>query len=306
MNSLLLTLTALFILVLSALFAAPLFIDWNDYRPAFEEQATKLLGRKVKVDGEVHLVVLPAPELKFDDVKVANADGSLEKPFLEAKSLEARLNIAALFSGTVEAHQLAIVDPVLRLELNADGTGNWGDIGRPGVAAPFAPKSVLLDAVRVSGGTIKITKDGVRKFVFSNIDGEASAASLSGPYKVTADYDFEDRRQSLRFSTGTMNATGQFRLKAALRDPDRNTSYQIDGDVTGLGGKPAYDGTILMRVNNIEAAALDAAETEPESAAQPTEGGAGGGSGREWTGGYRVVHGVEGKAQGSAGPGRAA
>ena len=130
----------------------------------------------------------------------------------------------------------------------------------------------MLDAVRVSGGTIKITKDGVRKFVFSNIDGEASAASLSGPYKVTADYDFEDRRQSLRFSTGTMNATGQFRLKAALRDPDRNTSYQIDGDVTGLGGKPAYDGTILMRVNNIEAAALDdASETEPEAEAQPTE-----------------------------------
>ena len=31
MNSLLLTLTALFILVLSALFAAPLFIDWNDF-----------------------------------------------------------------------------------------------------------------------------------------------------------------------------------------------------------------------------------------------------------------------------------
>ncbi len=267
MNSLLLTLTALFILVLSALFAAPLFIDWNDYRPAFEEQATKLLGRKVKVDGEVHLVVLPSPELKFDDVKVANADGSLEKPFLEAKSLEARLNIGALFSGTVEAHQLTIVDPVLRLALNADGTGNWGDVGRPGVAVPFAPKNVLLDAVRVVRGTIEITKDGVRKFVFGNIDGEASAASLSGPYKVTAEYDFEGRRQNLRFSTGVMGAAGQFRLKAALRDPDRNTSYQIDGNVTGLGGRPTYDGTILMRVRNVAAATPAAPETEPE--AQP-------------------------------------
>ena len=269
MNSLLLTLTALFILVLSALFAAPLFIDWNDYRPAFEEQATKLLGRKVKVDGEVHLVVLPSPELKFDDVKVANADGSLEKPFLEAKSLEARLNIGALFSGTVEAHQLTIVDPVLRLELNADGTGNWGDVGRPGVAVPFAPKDVLLDAVRVVRGTIEITKDGVRKFVFGNIDGEASAASLSGPYKVSAEYDFEGRRQNVRFSTGVMGAAGQFRLKAALRDPDRNTSYQIDGNVTGLGGRPAYDGTILMRVTNVAAAAPAAPEATPEPEAQP-------------------------------------
>ena len=47
--------------MLSALFAAPLFIDWNDYRPVFETQATKLLGRQVKVGGNVHLVLLPAP-----------------------------------------------------------------------------------------------------------------------------------------------------------------------------------------------------------------------------------------------------
>ena len=40
MNSLLLTLTALLILVLSALFAAPHFIDWNDYRSVYETQAT--------------------------------------------------------------------------------------------------------------------------------------------------------------------------------------------------------------------------------------------------------------------------
>ena len=56
MNSFLLTLTALLILVLGALFAAPLFVDWNDYRPVFEPQATKLLGREVKVGGQVHLV----------------------------------------------------------------------------------------------------------------------------------------------------------------------------------------------------------------------------------------------------------
>jgi len=222
-NSLLLTLTALLILVLSALFAAPLFIDWNDYRPAFEAQATKLLGRQVKVDGAVHLKLLPAPELKFDDVKVANEDGSLERPFLEAKSLEARLNVGTLLTGAVEAHQLAIVDPTLRLELKADGSGNWSDTGQHGVergraSVPFVPKDVLLDSVRISGGTIEIVKDGVRKLVFTNIDGEASGASLSGPYKVSAAYDYGDSRQTIRFSTGGMDAEGKFRLKAALHE----------------------------------------------------------------------------------------
>ena len=265
MNSLLLTLTALLILVLSALFAAPLFIDWNDYRPAFEEQASKLLGREVKVGGEVHLIVLPAPQLKFDDISVANEDGSLEKPFIEAKSLEAKIDVGSLLTGAVEAHQLTIVDPTLRLELKAGGTGNWGDVGRPGVPVPFAPKDVLLDSVRVSGGTIEIVKDGVLKFVFNDIDGEASATSLSGPYKVSAEYDYEGRRQSIRFSTGAMDQTGQFRLKTALRDPDRSTTYQFDGAVTGLGATPAYDGTVLMRMTNLDALADAAVETEQDT-----------------------------------------
>jgi uncharacterized protein involved in outer membrane biogenesis len=175
-NSLLLSLTALLILVLSALFAAPLFIDWNDYRHVFETQATKLLGREVKVDGKVHLVLLPAPELKFDEVKVADETGRLELPFLEARSIEAWLNIGALLTGTFEARKIVIVDPILRLDVKADGTGNWRDVGRPGVALPFAPKEVMLDSVSVSGGRIEIAKEGIEQLILNDVGGELSAA----------------------------------------------------------------------------------------------------------------------------------
>ncbi len=87
MNSFLLALSALLILAISALFAAPLFIDWNEYRPVFEAKASELLGRAVKVEGPVHLVILPAPEFRFDTIKVADRAGSFEKPFLEARSV---------------------------------------------------------------------------------------------------------------------------------------------------------------------------------------------------------------------------
>jgi hypothetical protein len=236
-NSLLLTLTALLILVLSALFAAPLFIDWNDYRPAF--------------GGKVHLVLLPAPELRFDDVKVADEQGRLDQPFLEARSIEAWLNIGALLSGTVEARKIAIVDPILRLDVKADGTGNWSDVGRRGVALPFAPKDVLLDEVSVSGGRIEITKQGAPRLVLDDVSGSASAQSLSGPYKVSAAYSYDGRPQELRFSTSAPDAAGLFRIKSSLRDIDRNTSYVLDGGVTGLGATPTYDGTIIVRAANV-------------------------------------------------------
>jgi hypothetical protein len=265
-NSLLLTLTALLILVLSALFAAPLFIDWNDYRPVFEQQAAKLLGRDVKVGGKVHLVLLPAPELRFDDVKVADRHGRLDRPFLEAGSIEAWLNIGALLTGTIEARKIAIVDPVLRLDVNADGTGNWSDVGRRGVALPFAPKEVMLDEVSVSGGRIEITKQGAPRLTLEDVNGSASAQSLSGPYKVSAAYNYDGRPQELRFSTSAPDAEGLFRIKSSLRDLDRNTSYILDGGVSGLGATPIYDGTIVVRAASARG---EAPETEGDNPADP-------------------------------------
>ena len=66
-----------------------------------------------------------------------------------------------------------------------------------------------------------------------------------------------------------MDASGKFRLKAALRDPGRAATYQLDGGVTGLGGRPAYDGTILMRMTNpqtIVAGAPEEGAQDPETA----------------------------------------
>ena len=262
MNAFLLTLTAVLILALSALFAAPVFIDWNDYRPAFETQASKLLGREVKVGGEVHLVLLPAPELRFDAVKVADENGRFEEPLLEAKSIEAWLNVGALLSGVVEARKIAISEPVLRLALKPDGTGNWTDIGRPGETMPFAPKDVLLDEVSVSGGRIELARPGQPTLFVDELEGIASAASLSGPYKTAATYRYAGRPQELRFSTGASNAEGSFHLKSVLRDPDRGATYLLEGDVAGLNAKPAYSGAVIYRVAQALPPSAEGAEAE--------------------------------------------
>ncbi|HYB06138.1 MAG TPA: AsmA family protein, partial [Methyloceanibacter sp.] len=276
MNSFLLAFTAVLILVLSALFAAPLFIDWNDYRPVFENQASKLLGRDVKVGGKMHLVLLPAPELRFDSVKVAGEHGSFDQPLLEARSIEAWLNIGALMRGAIEARKIAISEPVLRLALRGDGTGNWSDVGRFGQALPFVAKEVLLDEVSVGGGRIEMNGPGLRPLVLEDVDGVGSAASLSGPYKVSATYSFAGRPQELRFSTSASDANGVFRLKSALRDPERNTTILLEGDVTGFRAKPSYDGAIIMRIatgllNGTEARAQARGQQAVDAPQQPDQ-----------------------------------
>ncbi len=148
----------------------------------------------------------------------------------------------------MEARKIAIADPVLRLVLNPDGTSSWADVGRSGEPLPFAPKDVMLDEVSVSGGRLEVIQPERAPFVIEAVDGVASAGSLSGPYKVSATYSFGGRPQEIRFSTSQSGADGLFKLKAALRDPDRSTTYLLDGDVTGLRDKPSYDGDVVMRI----------------------------------------------------------
>ena len=198
----------------------------------FETQATNLLGRQVKVGGKVHLVLLPSPELRFDDIKVADQEGRLDRPFLEARSLEAWLNIGALLSGTIEARKIAIVDPILRLDLKADGTGNWSDVGAAAWRCHSPRKTCCSTRSASVGGRIEITKQGLPQFTLTDVVGDASAQSLSGPYKVSASYLFAGRPQELRFSTSEPDAAGLFRIKSSLRDLDRNTTYRLDGGVS--------------------------------------------------------------------------
>ncbi|MGI9405170.1 MAG: AsmA family protein, partial [Hyphomicrobiaceae bacterium] len=66
MNNLLLWLSGVLILVLGALFVGPHFVDWNSYRSVFEAQATRLVGRDVRVEGGVNLRLLPAPYVSFE------------------------------------------------------------------------------------------------------------------------------------------------------------------------------------------------------------------------------------------------
>ena len=70
MNNGLLFFAGLLVLVLSALFAVPSFVDWNGYRGVFEEEASKVLGRDVRVGGAVNLRFLPAPYVQFDKVRI--------------------------------------------------------------------------------------------------------------------------------------------------------------------------------------------------------------------------------------------
>ena len=99
------------ITVIGALFAVPYFVDWNGYRGVFEEEATRLLGREVRVGGAVNLHLLPTPYFRFEKVRIADTSVNLQEPFFRADSLTMKLSIPPMIRGVVEANEIELQRP---------------------------------------------------------------------------------------------------------------------------------------------------------------------------------------------------
>ena len=125
MNNALLYIGGLLILVLSALFAVPYFVDWNSYRGVFEEEATRVLGRDVRVGGNVNLRLLPSPYVSFEKLKIADVGTTSRESVFRADGFTMWLSIPPLLKGVVEARKIELKRPMLRLVSDAEGGGNW-------------------------------------------------------------------------------------------------------------------------------------------------------------------------------------
>lgn len=62
----------LLVLLLTAALVVPPFVDWSGYRADFEREASRVLGRPVKVAGDVSARLLPFPSVAFSDVRVGS------------------------------------------------------------------------------------------------------------------------------------------------------------------------------------------------------------------------------------------
>ena len=64
MQTTLLGLAIAFIIALVAALIGPYFIDWNQFRPQFEAEASQVIGTPVRVAGALDARLLPTPTLR--------------------------------------------------------------------------------------------------------------------------------------------------------------------------------------------------------------------------------------------------
>jgi len=106
------------ILALVAALIGPHFVDWNQYRPAFEAEASRLVGAAVRVTGAIEVRLLPTPSLGLHGVEVGAGENRAR---LRAGELSVEFALGPLLRGEIRAAEMRLVGPELNFGLDASG-----------------------------------------------------------------------------------------------------------------------------------------------------------------------------------------
>ena len=249
MNNALLYFGGLLVVAFAALFAVPHFIDWNGYRGVFEEEASKVLGRDVRVGGAVNVRFLPTPYVRFEKVRLADPTGQTGEPFVSADSFTMKLSGPALLRGVLEANEIELDRPELTLALDNAGGGNWTSVQIKAGALPFIPQNVALHSVKIVSGAIAFYNSEAQQIARAEaINGEFSADALKGPFKFKGEALWAGEVRDVKFATTLPDASGAFLVKATMRGVASDTAYALDANVTDLSGKPKITGNLTGKI----------------------------------------------------------
>jgi uncharacterized protein involved in outer membrane biogenesis len=252
MGNFLIALAVFLITVIGALFTIPYFIDWNSYRGVFEEEASLLLGREVRVGGAVNLHLLPTPYFRFEKVRIADTSVNLQEPIFKADSLTVKLTIPPLLRGAVEANEIEFQRPILRLAADSKGGWNWQSFGQTFARVSYAPTNVALASVKMADGVFALHgADGSERMRIEGLDGEFSAPSLEGPYRFRGVYGKGAAEREIRIGTARPESDGSVRFKASLRMGSAGSNYTLDARLVDLMGKPRVDGELTARLPTV-------------------------------------------------------
>ncbi len=250
MNNALLFLAGLLVVALAALFAVPYAIDWNGYRGVFEEEASRVLGREVRVGGNVALRILPSPYVSFEKLRIADTAGETGRPLIRADSFTMWLSIPPLLKGVMEARDIELRKPEVELAVDTNGRGNWSTLSIKQGSMPFVPNGVALQSVRLIDAGIGLTgPNGVELARLNAINGELSAEALDGPFKFKGKLTWNGSEREVRFSTAQQEADGTLRFKTIITATQTGNTYTFDGSASDLTGQPRLAGDLSGKLS---------------------------------------------------------
>ncbi len=237
------TLLGLAIAFIAALLAAligPYFIDWNQFRPQFEAEATQVIGAPVRVGGKLDARLLPTPSLRLHSVTVGGAN-DLGK--VRADKLDVEFSLGSLMRGEWRADELTISGMSLDLGLDREGRIDW-----PASTGKFNLGSLAIDRLNLTGRAALHDAASRSTLELSDIHFSGDVRSLAGSVRGEGSFMLSGLRTPFRVSSGKSVDGNGTRVHLNIDPGARALSADLDGVLSFKARAPHFEGALALAV----------------------------------------------------------
>ncbi len=221
------------VLVLSAALAAPFVVNWNSYRDNLELYGRKITGRDVSINGEISARLFPWPRLVLNDVSVANPQGFVGAPIVDAKTITMQLNLAGLMAGEIRVETITVDHPVVSLWRQAAGKFNWLFQADQALQESKLLDQVKLDQIIVNDGELYL-QDEAHSFdmEFTRLNATLSANVVEGPWRILGTARQGEVPLAISFTSRVYKQGAPFSFGVRLEPQDGTLpALSFDGDL---------------------------------------------------------------------------
>jgi len=219
-----------------AAFAAPLFIDWNEWRPQLEAQASALAGSRVTISGNIDLTLLPTPAFVLRNVSLGEAEKGTG---MRASEMRGSLSLPALLSGKIEANEFVVSKPAIRLVVEKDGT-----FLLPMGAS--AGQDISVSGFVLEAGSLTIEDRRTNAiFLADDFSARGELVSREGPFRIEGGFRLNGARWILRVSSSRFGPDHTGKVRLALERPADRLSFDAEGTLALANSAPRFEGKIL-------------------------------------------------------------
>ncbi len=234
---------AVIVLIPIALVVALKAIPDSVYRSQITAAAKGATGRDLTIGGAIGISIFPVLGVHAEDVKLANAPGFTAPALASMKRLEAGVALMPLLSGKVEIKRFVLVEPVIALEVDANGKNNW--TLEPAAQKPEeqssessggAPSEVSIENVAISDGRASYAdhKSGETTEI-GDIDLAVALPSLDKEGRVDGSLNYKGQPLTIAFAAENP--------RALMDGSDSPAKLEINADLLKL----SFEGTAALK-----------------------------------------------------------
>lgn len=158
-----------------------------------EREFARTTGRQISIGPSARVSIWPVLGVSAGPVRIANADWAQDPALLSADQIGIGLDMAALLSGQVRITEVVLEAPVLSLERDAQGRGNWA-LGQP-AAAPATPagseglaQGLPLESLQIRNGQLRLRPSPDAAVIeLTEVDLQTAVPLFDGPVSVSAE-----------------------------------------------------------------------------------------------------------------------